>query len=52
VDRNTAGVIVAGLEARGLLERRVDSADQRARRLYLTPKGEKLYQQLQTTKFG
>ena len=47
IDRNNVGVILTGLEKRGLVERRVDPADQRARRLYLTAKGEKLYQQLQ-----
>jgi MarR family transcriptional regulator, temperature-dependent positive regulator of motility len=46
VDRNNVGVILAELEARGLVVRRIDSRDQRARRLYLTAKGEKLYQQL------
>jgi DNA-binding MarR family transcriptional regulator len=46
IDRNNVGVILAELEQRGLVERRVDPADQRARRLYLTAKGEKLYQDL------
>lgn len=46
VDRNNVGVILMELEARGLVDRRLDPGDQRARRLYLTPKGEKLYQQL------
>jgi DNA-binding MarR family transcriptional regulator len=46
VDRNNASVIVGQLEKRGLVERRVDNTDQRARHLYLTPKGEKLYQHL------
>lgn len=47
IDRNNVGVILTELEERGLVERRVDPADQRARRLYLTAKGEKLYQQFQ-----
>ena len=47
IDRNNVGVILTGLEKRGLVERRVDRADRRARCLYLTAKGEKLYQQLQ-----
>jgi DNA-binding MarR family transcriptional regulator len=47
VDRNNVGVILTELEARGLAQRRQDPADQRARRLYLTAKGEKLYRQLQ-----
>ena len=46
IDRNNVGLILTELEERGLVERRVDPADQRARRLYLTAKGEKLYQQL------
>jgi DNA-binding MarR family transcriptional regulator len=48
VDRNNVGVILTELEARGLVERQLDPTDQRARRLYLTAKGEKLYQQLQS----
>ena len=46
IDRNNVGVILAELEIRELLERRVDPADKRARRLYLTPKGERLYRRL------
>ena len=46
IDRNNAGVIVLELEKSGLIERRVSSADRRARHLYLTPQGEKLYQRL------
>src|SRR5262249_37506330 len=46
IDRNNVGVILTELEGRGLVERRVDPDDQRARRLYLTPKGEKLLAQL------
>ncbi len=46
IDRNNASVIVGQLEKKGLIERRVDDADQRARHLYLTPQGEKLFQRL------
>ena len=46
IDRNNAGVIVLELEKRGLIERRVSSADRRARHLYLTPQGEKTYHRL------
>ena len=46
IDRNNVGVILTELEARQLVERRVDPADKRARRLYLTAKGERLYQEL------
>jgi DNA-binding MarR family transcriptional regulator len=47
VDRNNVGVILTQLEERDLVERRIDALDQRARRLFLTATGEKLYQQLQ-----
>jgi DNA-binding MarR family transcriptional regulator len=43
VDRNSAGVLVNGLEAKGVLQRRVDSGDRRARLLRLTPSGERLF---------
>ena len=46
VDRNSASVIVGELERRGLLERRVSEVDERARALYLTSEGEKLYRHL------
>jgi len=46
VDRNTASLLVEELVKRGLVERRVNGADRRARLLYLTPKGEKLYARL------
>jgi len=46
IDRNNAGVVALELEKKGLIERRVSSADRRARHLYLTPKGEKTYHRL------
>lgn len=46
IDRNNTGLAVAELEAKELVERRIDPADKRARCLYLTPKGERLYRQL------
>jgi DNA-binding MarR family transcriptional regulator len=46
VDRNSASVLVGELERRGLLERRISDVDQRARALYLTADGEKLYRRL------
>jgi len=46
IDRNNAGVVALELEKKGLLERRVGSADRRARQLYLTPQGEKTYHRL------
>jgi MarR family transcriptional regulator, lower aerobic nicotinate degradation pathway regulator len=42
VDRVSAGRLVYELEVMGLVERRVDGADRRTRRLRLTPSGEKL----------
>jgi MarR family transcriptional regulator, lower aerobic nicotinate degradation pathway regulator len=46
VDRNSASVLVDELAARGLLNRRVNGADRRARILSLTAKGEKFYERL------
>jgi DNA-binding MarR family transcriptional regulator len=46
VDRNTTSMLVERLEARGLLERRVNSDDRRARLLVLTREGEKLHGRL------
>lgn len=46
VDRNNASLLVEELGSRGLLERRVNGADRRARQLFLTSKGEKLFARL------
>lgn len=46
VDRNTASLLVEQLVKKGLIERRVNRADRRARLLNLTPKGEKFYARL------
>lgn len=46
VDRNTASLLVEQLVTKGLVERRVNGADRRARLLSLTPKGERVYAQL------
>ena len=46
VDRNTASLLVEQLVKKGLVERRVNGADRRARLLSLTLKGEKFYAQL------
>jgi DNA-binding MarR family transcriptional regulator len=43
VDRNTTSLLVERLEARGLLERRINGDDRRARLLRLTLKGDKLH---------
>lgn len=41
--RNSASVLVDDLAAKGLIERRVNGADRRARLLQLTAKGERLF---------
>lgn len=46
VDRNSASVLVNDLATKGLLERRIDGADRRARLLRLTTKGERLFLQV------
>ena len=43
VDRNTTSVLVDRLERAGLVERRVNGKDRRARQLRLTSRGETLY---------
>jgi DNA-binding MarR family transcriptional regulator len=43
VDRNSASLLVDEMERRGLIERRVNEADRRARLLQLTPEGERLF---------
>lgn len=46
IDPSNASLIVDRLHAMGLIERRVNGADRRARELYLTAKGKKLWQRL------
>src|ERR1700692_295631 len=46
VDRNTASVLVEHLVKRGLIDRRVNGADRRARLLRLTPLGNELHERL------
>jgi DNA-binding MarR family transcriptional regulator len=46
IDRNTTSLLVDRLEAQGLLERRVNREDRRARLLRLTARGEKLWRSL------
>jgi DNA-binding MarR family transcriptional regulator len=43
IDRNNVSLIADKLEARGLLKRAVSGADRRARELYITPEGRKLW---------
>lgn len=47
IDRNSASQLVAGLQAKGLLETRINAEDRRSRALWLTRRGEKLYLRLQ-----
>ena len=42
VDRNNTGVLVEGLEKKGLVDRRVNGEDRRARQLSLTGSGRKI----------
>jgi DNA-binding MarR family transcriptional regulator len=46
IDRTNVGLVVDHLEARGFVERRIDSNDRRARRLYLTPRGIKFHDRI------
>jgi DNA-binding MarR family transcriptional regulator len=43
IDRNNVSLIADKLEARGLLKRSVNGSDRRARELYITPRGKKLW---------
>jgi DNA-binding MarR family transcriptional regulator len=47
IDRNNVSLIIDKLEARGLLKRVVNGADRRARELYITPEGRKLWRRVQ-----
>jgi len=47
IDRTSTSQLVDELEERGLVERRINHADRRARLLRLTPRGEKLHARLQ-----
>jgi DNA-binding MarR family transcriptional regulator len=46
VDRNTTSLLVERLEQRGLIERRINGADRRARQVRLTRQGHALQQRL------
>jgi len=50
VDRTSAGHLLDQLESRGLIERRINGADRRARLLRLTRAGEKLNQRVHPPK--
>jgi DNA-binding MarR family transcriptional regulator len=46
IDPSNASLIADRLHAKGLIERRINGADRRARELYLTPKGKNLWRRL------
>jgi DNA-binding MarR family transcriptional regulator len=47
IDRNNVSLLLDQLEQKGLVVRRVNGADRRARMVHLTPKGEKLFARIQ-----
>jgi DNA-binding MarR family transcriptional regulator len=51
IDRNNASLVVDQLEKKGLIERRVNGADRRARLLRITPRCKKLYDRLRPSVF-
>lgn len=52
IDRNNTSLLVERLVSKGLLERRVNGEDRRARLLRLTPRGEKLHERLYPEAFA
>jgi DNA-binding MarR family transcriptional regulator len=52
IDRNNVSLIADKLEARGLLKRSVNGADRRARELYITPRGKKLWHRCRSSVLG
>jgi MarR family transcriptional regulator, lower aerobic nicotinate degradation pathway regulator len=52
IDQNNTRLLVERLESRGLLERRTNGADRRARLLRLTPGGERLHSRLYPKAFA
>ena len=48
IDRNNVSVILENLEAQGLVERRINGSDRRARELFLTAKGRHLRRRFQS----
>jgi len=46
IDPSNASLIVDRLHSKGLIERRINGDDRRARQLYLTPKGKALWRRL------
>jgi DNA-binding MarR family transcriptional regulator len=52
IDRNNVSLLVEQLESKGLIDRRVNGADRRARLLRVTPRCKKLYDRLMPDVFG
>ena len=52
IDRNNTRLLAESLEAKGLLERRVNGDDRRARLLRLSPRGERLHNRLYPEAFA
>ena len=52
IARNNVSLIIDELEKKGLVERRINGADRRARELYLTPRGKELRRQQQDGQSG
>jgi DNA-binding MarR family transcriptional regulator len=52
IDRNNASLLVEQIEAKRLIERRVNGADRRARMLRVTPRGKRLYDRLMPAVFA
>jgi DNA-binding MarR family transcriptional regulator len=46
IDPSNASLIVERLHSKGLIERRIKDGDRRARQLYLTPKGRRLWRKI------
>jgi len=46
IDRNNASLIIDRLHSMGIIERRINGADRRARELYLTAKGKDLWRRV------
>jgi MarR family transcriptional regulator, temperature-dependent positive regulator of motility len=52
IDRNTTSLLVNRLESNGLVARRVNGDDRRARLLYLTPGGKRLHDRVRPKTFA
>jgi DNA-binding MarR family transcriptional regulator len=46
IDRNTASLLADSLERKGFVERRINGVDRRAREIYITKKGKRVFEAL------